>query len=65
MSLRLSIDIPLSAGLGWFAMITRCEICSHEPAGDEVEHLYKAKSYCQDCYKAVKRAETVNEKPDA
>lgn len=34
-------------------MITRCEECDHVLAGDEVEHIYKGKSYCEDCYKAV------------
>jgi hypothetical protein len=35
-------------------MITRCEECDHVLGGDEVEHLYKGRSYCEDCYKVVK-----------
>lgn len=35
-------------------MIVRCEECNHILAEDEVEHLYKGKSYCEDCYKMVK-----------
>lgn len=38
-------------------MITRCEECGHELAGDEAEHLYRGKSYCDDCYKTVKATE--------
>jgi hypothetical protein len=26
---------------------------------DEAEYLYKGKSYCDDCYRAVKKAKTV------
>jgi hypothetical protein len=37
----------------------RCETCGHELVGDEVEHLYKGKSYCEDCYKAVKAAKDI------
>lgn len=40
------------------------EECDHELVGDEVEHLVKGKSYCEDCHKAVKSAKAVNEKPD-
>jgi hypothetical protein len=35
--------------------------CDHVLVGDE-EHLYKGKSYCDDCYKMVKSAN--NEKID-
>jgi hypothetical protein len=29
--------------------------------GDEVEYLYKGKSYCDDCYKAVKKLEAIQQ----
>ena len=38
-------------------MIIRCVECDHELVGDEVEYLYKGKSYCEDCYKMVKATE--------
>jgi hypothetical protein len=39
-------------------MITKCEECDQVLAGDEVEYLYKGKSYCDDCYEVVKAIET-------
>jgi hypothetical protein len=35
-------------------MITRYEECDHVLVGDEVEHIYKGKSYCEDCYRTVR-----------
>jgi hypothetical protein len=32
--------------------------CDHILVGDEVEYLYKGKSYCDDCYGAVKKTVT-------
>jgi hypothetical protein len=41
-------------------MLSKCVECDHLLVGDEVEYLYKGKSYCDDCYRAVKKAETMN-----
>jgi hypothetical protein len=41
-------------------MIIKCEECDHKLVGDEVEYFYKGKSYCEDCYRAVKKAEGLN-----
>ena len=46
---------PMVYVMGWLrlsfiGMIIRCEECDHELVGDDVEHLYKCKSYCDDCY---------------
>jgi hypothetical protein len=30
------------------------EECDHVLVGDEVEHIYKGKSYCEDCYKMIR-----------
>ena len=32
--------------------------CDHLLVDDEVEYLYKGKSYCDDCYRAVKKIVT-------
>jgi hypothetical protein len=37
-------------------MIIRCEERSHELVGDEAAYLVKGKSYCEDCYRAIKKA---------
>jgi hypothetical protein len=37
-------------------MPSKCVECDHLLVGDEVEYLYKGKSYCEDCYRAVKNA---------
>ena len=47
----------MGGGVNFIGMITRCEDCDHALLGDEVEHLYKGKSYCDDCYKVVKATE--------
>ncbi|HEX5979195.1 MAG TPA: hypothetical protein VFY68_18070, partial [Nitrososphaeraceae archaeon] len=39
-------------------MLMKCVECDHVLVGDEVEYLYKGKSYCDDCYKAIKKAGT-------
>jgi hypothetical protein len=39
-------------------MLSKCVECEHLLVGDEVEYLYKGKSYCDDCYKAVKKSVT-------
>ena len=41
-------------------MRTRCVECDHLLVGDEVEYRYKGKSYCDDCYRMVKKAITGN-----
>jgi hypothetical protein len=38
-------------------MIIRCVECDHVLVGDDVEHLYKGKSYREDCYKMVEATE--------
>jgi hypothetical protein len=38
-------------------MITRCEECDHVHVGDEVVHIYKGKSYCEECYRMVRPTE--------
>jgi hypothetical protein len=38
-------------------MITTCGECDHVLVEDEAEYLYEGKSYCEDCYKAIKAAE--------
>jgi hypothetical protein len=43
-------------------MLSKCVECDHLLVGDEVEYLYKGKSYCGDCYKAVKKAEAAQQK---
>lgn len=35
-------------------MIIRCIECN-DVLNDDVEYLYKGKSYCDDCYRAVKK----------
>jgi hypothetical protein len=35
-----------------------CVRCDHLLAGDEVEYLYKGKSYCDDSYRMSKKAVT-------
>ena len=39
-------------------MLSKCVECDHLLVGDEVEYLYKGKSYCDDCYRAIKKAGT-------
>ena len=36
----------------------KCVECDHLLVGDEVEYLYKGKSCCDDCYRAVKKSVT-------
>jgi hypothetical protein len=36
-------------------MSSKCVECDHLLADDEVEYLYKGKSFCDDCYRAVKK----------
>jgi hypothetical protein len=36
----------------------KIRLLNHLLVGDEVEYLYKGKSYCDDCYRAVKKAAT-------
>jgi hypothetical protein len=43
-------------------MPNRCVECDHLFVGDDVEYLYKGKSYCDDCYRMVKSAETKTDK---
>jgi hypothetical protein len=43
-------------------MPNRCVECDHLLIGDDVEYLYKGKSYCDDCYRMVKKAEIRNRK---
>jgi hypothetical protein len=38
-------------------MLSKCVECDHIFADDEAEYLYKGKSYCGDCYRAVKMVE--------
>jgi hypothetical protein len=38
-------------------MLIRCVECDRLLVGDEVEYLYQGKSYCEDCYRAVKKLE--------
>jgi hypothetical protein len=38
-------------------MPSRCVECDHLLVGDEVEYLYRGKSYCGDCYRAAKKLE--------
>src|SRR5918996_5331247 len=38
-------------------MLSKCAECDHLLVSDEVEYLYKGKSYCDDCYRAVKKLE--------
>ena len=40
-------------------MPSKCVECDHLLIGDEVEYLYKGKSYCDDCHRAVMKAETL------
>ena len=41
-------------------MLIKCVECDHILVGDdEAEYIYKGKSYCADCYEAVKKAEAV------
>lgn len=46
-------------------MLIKCAECNHLLVGDEVEYLYKGKSYCDDCYRAVKKLEGAQEKKGA
>jgi hypothetical protein len=39
-------------------MPTKCVECDHLLVGDEAEYLYKGKSYCDDCYRGVKKVVT-------
>ena len=39
-------------------MLSKCVECDHLLVGDEVEHLYKGRSYCDDCYRAINKAVT-------
>ena len=41
-------------------MLSKCVECDHLLVGDEVEYRYKGKSYCDDCYRMVKKAVTGN-----
>jgi hypothetical protein len=43
-------------------MLSKCMECDHLLVGDEVEYLYKGKSYCDDCYRSVKKLEETSEK---
>jgi hypothetical protein len=38
-------------------MLIKCVECDHIFGDDEAEYIYKGKSYCDDCYRAVKKAE--------
>jgi recombinational DNA repair protein (RecF pathway) len=40
-------------------MFDKCVICGHTL--NEVEYFYKGNSYCDDCYRAVKKAEAVQQ----
>ena len=37
---------------------SKCVECDHLLVGVEVEYLYKGKSYCDDCYRAIKKTVT-------
>jgi hypothetical protein len=39
-------------------MPSKCVECDHLLVGDEAEYLYKGKSYCDDCYRGVKKVVT-------
>jgi hypothetical protein len=38
-------------------MLSKCVECDHIFADDDEEYFYKGKSYCDDCYRAVKKFE--------
>ena len=40
-------------------MLDICVECDH--ILEDEEHIYRGKSYCDDCYKAVKKAEIENQ----
>jgi hypothetical protein len=45
-----------------FTYTEKCQVnveCDHLLVGDEVEYLSKGKSYCDDCYRAVKKSEVI------
>ena len=39
---------------------SKCVECDHLLVGDKVEYLYKGKSYCDDCYRSIKKVVTGN-----
>ena len=41
-------------------MPSKCIECDQLLVDDEVEYLYKGKSYCDDCYRAVKKLEAIH-----
>jgi hypothetical protein len=43
-------------------MLIKCVICDGDL--DEGEYLYKGKSYCDDCYKMVRKLEADQKKDD-
>src|SRR5918994_7930507 len=42
-------------------MFEKCSECDHSFSDDEDEYLYKGKSYCDDCYRAVKKLEAIQQ----
>jgi hypothetical protein len=46
-------------------MPSKCVECDHLLVGDEVEYLYKGKAYCDDCYRAVKKLEVIQQRKEA
>jgi hypothetical protein len=57
---KYPIKIIMRTSFGLTEMPSKCVECDHLLVGDEVEYLYKGKSYCEDCYRAAKKAETGN-----
>jgi hypothetical protein len=55
---RIKIITCLLVNRERLKMLSKCVECEHLLVGDEVEYLYKGKSYCDDCYKAVKKSVT-------
>ena len=42
-------------------MLIKCVECDHILDDDEAEYHYKGKSYCGDCYRAVKKLEAIRQ----
>jgi hypothetical protein len=61
-SLECSITFDLIDGniFKLYLMRVKCAECGHLFVGDEAEHHYKGKSYCDDCYEMIKAADHEN-----
>ncbi|MDQ3839327.1 MAG: hypothetical protein M3297_08670 [Thermoproteota archaeon] len=46
-------------------MLIKCVECDHIFGDDEAEYIYRGKTYCDDCYRAVRKAEAAAQQEES